>query len=87
MTLRSMKALLSVNKQSCDFFQVEVGFSLAILPQPSVLDEERNNQLCVVELAEPNWIRPVGVVYRTDRMLSIAAKKFVQLLEQNQTAQ
>jgi DNA-binding transcriptional LysR family regulator len=60
---------------------VEVGFGLAIVPHPSVIDEEKNNQLAVVELAEKDWIRPVGVVYRTDRTLSIAAKKFVQLLE------
>jgi len=60
---------------------VEVGFGVAIVPHPSVMDEERNNQLAVVQLAEKDWIRPVGVVYRTDRTLSIAAKKFVQLLE------
>jgi DNA-binding transcriptional LysR family regulator len=60
---------------------VEVGFGLAIVPHPSVIDEEKNNQLAVIELAEKDWIRPVGVVYRTDRTLSIAAKKFVQLLE------
>lgn len=60
---------------------VEVGFGLAIVPHPSVMDEERNKQLCVVQLAEKDWVRPVGVIYRTDRTLSIAAKKFVQLLE------
>lgn len=60
---------------------VEVGFGVAIVPHPSVMDEERNNQLAVVQLAEKDWVRPVGVVYRTDRTLSIAAKKFVQLLE------
>ncbi|MBA3631975.1 MAG: LysR family transcriptional regulator [Acidobacteria bacterium] len=62
---------------------VEVGFGLAIVPHPSVMDEERNNQLAVAELAEKDWIRPVGVVYRTDRTLSVAAKKFVKLLESN----
>ncbi|MEO8072553.1 MAG: LysR family transcriptional regulator [Acidobacteriota bacterium] len=60
---------------------VEVGFGLAIVPHPSVMDEEKNNQLSVVELAEKDWIRQVAVIYRTDRTLSIAAKKFVQLLE------
>ncbi len=60
---------------------VEVGFGLAIVPHPSVMDEEKNGQLCVAQLAEKDWVRPVGVVYRTDRTLSIAAKKFVQLLE------
>ena len=60
---------------------VEVGFGLAIVPLLSVHDEERNGQLKVIELAEKDWVRPVGVVYRSDRNLSLAAKKFVQLLE------
>lgn len=62
---------------------VEVGFGLAIVPQPSVEDEQKNGQLAVVQLAEKEWVRPVGVVYRSDRSLSLAAKKFVQLLEDN----
>jgi len=60
---------------------VEVGFGLAIVPHPSVEDEERNNQLAVIKLAEKEWVRTVGVIYRSDRTLSLAAKKFVQLLE------
>ncbi len=60
---------------------VEVGFGLAIVPHLSVLDEEKNKQLSVIQLAEKEWVRPVGVIYRSDRTLSIAAKKFVQLLE------
>lgn len=60
---------------------VQVGFGLAILPQPSVTDELRNGQLSVVKLAEKEWTRPVGVIFRSDRNLSLAAKKFVQLLE------
>lgn len=59
---------------------VEVGFGLAIVPRPSVLDEQRSGQLAVVPLAEPEWTRSVGVIYRSDRALSLAAKKFVQLL-------
>ena len=60
---------------------VQVGFGLAILPVPSVSDEKKNGQLAVVPLAEKDWVRPVGVVYRSDRSLSLAAKKFVQILE------
>jgi LysR family transcriptional regulator, transcriptional activator of the cysJI operon len=60
---------------------VEVGFGVAILPLPAVLDEERTGRLSVVRLAEKEWVRPVGVMYRSDRTLSLAAKKFVQLLE------
>ncbi|HEX8289947.1 MAG TPA: LysR family transcriptional regulator [Pyrinomonadaceae bacterium] len=65
---------------------VEVGFGLAIVPHPSVEDEEKNGQLAVVKLAEKEWVRPVGVIYRSDRSLSLAAKKFVQLLD-NDTSQ
>jgi len=60
---------------------VEVGFGIAIVPQPSVTDEERNGQLAVIQLKEKNWQRPVGVIFRNDRELSLAAKKFVKLLE------
>lgn len=60
---------------------VQVGFGLAIVPQPSVTDELRNGQLSVVKLAEKEWTRQVGVIFRSDRNLSLAAKKFVQLLE------
>lgn len=59
---------------------VEVGFGLAIVPHPSVMDEERNGQLHVVKFKEKDWERPVGVVYRSDRELTLAAKKFVKLL-------
>jgi len=60
---------------------VQVGFGVAIVPLPSVTEEQRSGQLIVVKLAEKDWVRPVGVIYRTDRNLSLAAKKFVQLLE------
>jgi LysR family transcriptional regulator, transcriptional activator of the cysJI operon len=60
---------------------VEVGFGIAIVPHLSVLDEERNKQLVAIELAESDWVRTVGVIYRSDKALSIAAKKFVQLIE------
>jgi DNA-binding transcriptional LysR family regulator len=60
---------------------VEVGFGLAILPYPAVIEAERKGLLSVVKLAEKEWVRPVGVLYRSDRNLSVAAKKFIQLLE------
>lgn len=60
---------------------VEVGFGVAILPMAAVVDEEKAGRLAVVRLAEKEWIRPVGVIFRSDRSLSLAAKKFVQLLE------
>src|SRR5437868_6979417 len=60
---------------------VEVGFGLAIVPEPAVTESDRSGRLAVVKLVEKDWVRPVGVIHRNDRNLSLAAKKFVQLLE------
>jgi DNA-binding transcriptional LysR family regulator len=62
---------------------VEVGFGVAIVPRPSVVDEQRSGQLAVVALSEPEWTRTVGIIHRSDRQLSVAAKKFVKLLAAN----
>ncbi|MEP6946686.1 MAG: LysR family transcriptional regulator [Acidobacteriota bacterium] len=59
---------------------VEVGFGLAIVPQPSVSDDASSGRLAVIQLAEKFWVRPVGVIYRSDRKLSLAARKFIELL-------
>ncbi|HEX8070764.1 MAG TPA: LysR family transcriptional regulator [Pyrinomonadaceae bacterium] len=59
---------------------VEVGFGVAIVPRPAVLDEQRSGQLAVVALAEPEWTRAVGVIHRTDRALGAAARKFIEVL-------
>ena len=60
---------------------VEVGFGLGIVPRPSVLDEQKSGQLAVAQLAEPEWARTVGVIYRADRTLGTAARKFIELLK------
>ncbi|MDT4966737.1 MAG: hypothetical protein QOJ64_1474 [Acidobacteriota bacterium] len=60
---------------------VEVGFGLAIVPRPSVLDESHSGRLAVVSLAEPEWTRTVGIIHRSDRTLSVAARKFIELLK------
>lgn len=62
---------------------VEVGLGVAVVPRPSVLDEQRSGQLAVVPLSEPEWKRSVGVVYRSDRVLGTAARKFIELLTGN----
>jgi DNA-binding transcriptional LysR family regulator len=61
---------------------VEVGIGAAIVPSPSVIDEARVGSLAVVALAEAEWRRSVGVIYRSDRTLGTAAKKFIQLLRE-----
>jgi DNA-binding transcriptional LysR family regulator len=60
---------------------VEVGFGIAIVPEPAVSEAKKAGTLAVTQLAEKYWVRSVGVVHRSDKELSLAAKKFVQLLE------
>ena len=57
-----------------------MGFGVAIVPEPATTDEKRSGRLAVVRLAEKEWVRSIGVIYRSDRNLSLAAKKFVELL-------
>ncbi len=61
---------------------VEVGFGLAIVPDSAVVESRKAGTLAVVDLAEKYWVRSVGVIHRTDRNLSLAAKKFVELLSE-----
>jgi DNA-binding transcriptional LysR family regulator len=65
---------------------VEVGLGCAVVPRPSVRDEGEQGRLAVVPLAEPEWERTVGVVYRSDRALGTAARKFVELLKRHDRA-
>ncbi len=59
---------------------VEVGFGIAIVPESAVVESKKAGTLAVIQMAEKYWIRSVGVIHRTDRSLSLAAKKFVELL-------
>lgn len=59
---------------------VEVGFGLAIVPETAVYEAKRAGTLAVIELAEKFWIRTAGIIHRSDRDLSLAAKKFLELL-------
>lgn len=61
---------------------VEVGFGLAIVPEPAVVEAQKAGSLAVIPLAEKYWTRSIGVIHRSDRDLSLAAKKFLSLLAQ-----
>ena len=61
---------------------VEVGFGIAIVPEPAVAEARRAGTLIVIPLAEKYWIRSVGLIHRSDRTLSLAARKFVELLQE-----
>jgi LysR family transcriptional regulator, transcriptional activator of the cysJI operon len=59
---------------------VEVGFGLAIVPEPTVSEAAKAGTLAVIPLVEKYWTRSVGAIHRSDKDLSLAAKKFLELL-------
>lgn len=59
---------------------VEVGFGLAIVPESAVVESRKAGTLAVIQMAEKYWVRAVGVIHRTDKNLSLAARKFLELL-------
>ena len=59
---------------------VALGFGVAIVPKSCVLKEQNSQQLAVLNLAGKEWERPIGVIFRSNKTLSIPAKKFIQSL-------
>lgn len=54
---------------------VEQGLGVSIMPKPVLKGTSR--KVVALEL-EPSAHRDLGIAYRDDKMLSVAAKKFIQ---------
>lgn len=68
---------------------VEIGSGIGLLPGPTVRRECESGSLWAVQLAlenhppdKPMWKRPLGIVHKRHRTLSMAASKFVELLHE-----
>ncbi|MFO0946499.1 MAG: LysR family transcriptional regulator [Planctomycetota bacterium] len=59
---------------------VSVGAGITILPEATVMQEVQEGSLAAVHLNPPELVRPVGVIYRKDKPLSLVATKFIELL-------
>jgi DNA-binding transcriptional LysR family regulator len=64
---------------------VEIGQGLALVPLPTVSHETRTGTLKVVQLADVNLMRPLGIIYKRGRLLSPAARKFIDILRDERT--
>jgi len=60
---------------------VEIGAGVAILPEESIRGEVGHQTMAAVRL-EGNCFRPLAVVYKKDKVLSPAMKKFIELLKE-----
>lgn len=62
---------------------VEDGLGMALLPAPTVARSVETGTLIQLELADVDWIRPLGVIHKRHRRLSNAAESFIKLLKEN----
>ncbi|MEA2625971.1 MAG: hypothetical protein QOD06_2016 [Candidatus Binatota bacterium] len=59
---------------------VEIGQGVAIVPEPAVQAEVKGETLCVIHFSDEKMMRPLAIVHRKGRQLSLAAAKFVDFL-------
>jgi DNA-binding transcriptional LysR family regulator len=62
---------------------IEVGSGVALLPQPTVWQETAAGTLAAIPLRPPELYRPLGIVQKRHKRLATAARKFIELLQQN----
>jgi DNA-binding transcriptional LysR family regulator len=60
---------------------VEIGAGVSIVPRATVDQEVRNGTLCAVEFHGKPYFRPLGIIYKTGRVLSPAMKRFLKTLK------
>ncbi len=61
---------------------VEIDSGVAIVPQETIGEEISTGTLAAVELEGGAYVRPLGVLYKKNKVLSPAIKKFIALLKE-----
>jgi DNA-binding transcriptional LysR family regulator len=62
---------------------VEIDSGIAIVPQETVGQEVATQTLAVVQLEGDEFLRPLAVVYKKNKVLSPAIKQFIALLKES----
>ena len=60
---------------------VEIGAGVSIVPRATVEQEVRDGTLAAVEFEGKPYFRPLGILYKTGRVLSPAMKRFLKMLK------
>jgi DNA-binding transcriptional LysR family regulator len=61
---------------------VEIDSGVAIVPQETIRQEVTNKTLTAVPLEDGEYARPLGVIYKKNKVLSPAIKQFISLLKE-----
>jgi len=59
---------------------VEINSGISILPQPAIAQELASGTLKAVAFSNENFVRPTGILVRKDKILTQAARSFLELL-------
>ena len=59
---------------------VEIGQGVAIVPEPAVETEVRSETLSVIHISDDPMLRPLALVHRKGRHLTLAAQRFIEYL-------
>jgi len=59
---------------------VEAGIGVSILPESAVVNEVRSGMLASLSFIEGDFSRPIGIIHRSGKTLSAAARKFTEQL-------
>jgi DNA-binding transcriptional LysR family regulator len=62
---------------------VEADLGITIVPRATVENELRAGTLCAVDFTE-NFLRPIGIIHRKGKVFTTAARKFLDLLIEEQ---
>lgn len=60
---------------------IEAGAGISLIPKPTVAREVALGTLKAIPLEGVCWVRPLGIVHRRHKQLSLAAKRFVEKLQ------
>ncbi|CAI9084663.1 LysR family transcriptional regulator [Candidatus Methylacidiphilum fumarolicum] len=63
---------------------VEIDAGVAIVPMATITQELKNGTLRMLELSGPPCYRPIGLLYKSGRMLTPAMRKFIELLQKEE---
>ena len=64
---------------------VEIDHGIAIVPQATVLQEEKQGTLSVLTFKNKEFTRPLAILHRKGRVLTPAMKKFIETLSMDLT--
>jgi len=59
---------------------VEIDHGIAIVPQATVLQEQKQGTLAVLHFKGKDFTRPLAILHRKGRVLTPAMKKFIETL-------